>query len=74
MGKLSRIGEVYAFLWHRRLWWAIPFVSILNLLILPLLLLLWAVQFLRSVGGQRADRMRLERDLKRKGKDLYPLW
>ena len=34
--RLGIIGELLAFLWHRKLWWLIPMVSLLLLLALLL--------------------------------------
>ena len=71
---LRTIGEIYTFLWRRNLWWMIPFVGLLTLLALPVLIFWWPIRFLVGLGGRRGNRARLERDLKRQGKDLYPLW
>jgi len=30
-GSMSTIGELFQFLWARRLWWLIPFVAVLLL-------------------------------------------
>jgi uncharacterized membrane protein YqhA len=32
VGGMSTIGELFQFLWARRLWWMIPFVAVLILM------------------------------------------
>ena len=73
LARLQTVGEIYAFLWRRNLGWTIPFVIILNVLVLPVLIFLGLIQSLKRFRGW-AYRARLERKMKRQGKDLYPLW
>jgi hypothetical protein len=37
IGGMSTIGELFQFLWMRRLWWMIPFVVVLLLVAILLL-------------------------------------
>ncbi len=38
--RLSIIGELFVFLWQRKLWWLIPMVAVLLLLITGVLIFL----------------------------------
>ena len=37
-GGMSTIGELFQFLWARRMWWMIPFVAVLLLMAILLII------------------------------------